>query len=97
MKNQQQHQQSVSISLTTTNPGNRRPTVNSPQSHTANQETYNSSNITSPAPWSSTTEMFEGRESGNFPPDDRMFDIYGYNASRGDVLDFEPHRGMRMM
>ncbi|XP_073272018.1 N6-adenosine-methyltransferase non-catalytic subunit MTB-like [Primulina huaijiensis] len=101
MKNQQQQQQSVSISLTTTNPGNRRPTVNSPQNHIANQETYSSSNIMSPAPRNSTTEMFRGRESGHFPPDDGMFDIYGYNASygagRGDVFDFESHRGMNMM
>ncbi|XP_073297528.1 N6-adenosine-methyltransferase non-catalytic subunit MTB-like [Primulina huaijiensis] len=60
MKNQQQQQQSVSISLTTTNSGNRRPNGTSQQNHTGNQETYNSSNIMSSAPWGSTTETFKG-------------------------------------
>ncbi|KZV24263.1 methyltransferase-like protein 1 [Dorcoceras hygrometricum] len=100
MKNQQQ-QQSVSISLTNTNSGNRRTTGNSPQNHTVNQETYNSSNVMTPPPWGSTMETFKGRESGHFPSDDRVFDIYGYNAAygagHGDVLEFESHRGMNIM
>ncbi|KAK6137927.1 hypothetical protein DH2020_028340 [Rehmannia glutinosa] len=100
MKNQQQlqQQQSASISLTTVNSSNKRP-GNSPQNHNApnlNQEA-SGSNIPSPAPW----ETFKGRESGHLPSDERMFDMYGYNAPfgplAGDFLDYESHRGMNML
>ncbi|KAA8533696.1 hypothetical protein F0562_031213 [Nyssa sinensis] len=55
MKNQQQlqQQQSASLSLTTANSTNKRPTGNSPQNHTAlslNQE-VSSSNFSTSAPW----------------------------------------------
>lgn len=105
MKNQQQlqQQQSASISLTTANSSSKRPTGNSPQNQQApnlNQEA-SSSNILSPAPWGSPMETFKGREGGHLPSDDRMFDMYGYNApfgpATGDFLDYESHRGMNML
>ncbi|KAG8380523.1 hypothetical protein BUALT_Bualt06G0024500 [Buddleja alternifolia] len=47
-----------------------------------------SSNIPSPAPWMGTS-------------DDRMFGMYGYNASFvpsiGDVLDYESNRRVNML
>ncbi|KAI3458959.1 hypothetical protein Pfo_015622 [Paulownia fortunei] len=105
MKNQQQmqQQQSTSISLTTANATNKRPTGNSPQSQNVpylNQDA-SSSNIPSPAPWASPMETFKGREGGHLPSDDHMFDMYGYNASfgraNGEFLDYESHRGMNML
>ncbi|KAL0403489.1 UNVERIFIED_CONTAM: N6-adenosine-methyltransferase non-catalytic subunit MTB [Sesamum radiatum] len=105
MKNQQQmqQQQSASISLTTANSSNKRPTGNSPQNHNApnlNQEA-SSSNIPSPAPWASPMEAFKGREGGHLPSDGQMYDMYGYNAQfgppTGDFLDYESHRGMNML
>lgn len=102
MKNQQQmQQQSTSISLTTANSSSKRPTGNSPQNHNpqnANQEA-SSSNISNQGPWASPMEGFRGRESGQMT-DDRILDMYGYNASFGQVnpefLDYEPHRAMNM-
>lgn len=104
MKNQQQlQQQSSSISLTTGNSSNKRPTANSPQNHNGpnmNQEA-SSSNISTTAPWGSPMEGFKGREGGLMPPDDRMFDMYGYNASFGqgnaDFLDYESQRAVNML
>ncbi|KAL2249267.1 methyltransferase-like protein 1 [Sesamum indicum] len=105
MKNQQQmqQQQSASISLTTANSSNKRPTGNSPQNHNApnlNQEA-SSSNIPSPAPWASPMEAFKGREGGHLPSDGQMYDMYGYSAQfgppTGDFLDYESHRGMNML
>ncbi|KAH6763561.1 Methyltransferase MT-A70 family protein [Perilla frutescens var. hirtella] len=100
MKNQQQ---TASISLTTANSSSKRPTGTSPQSQHApnlNQE-GSSSNIPSPAPWASPLETFKGREGGHLPSDDRMFDMYGYNAPfgpvAGDFLDYESHRGMNIL
>ncbi|PIN03364.1 putative N6-adenine methylase involved in transcription regulation [Handroanthus impetiginosus] len=104
MKNQQQlqQQQSASISLTPSNSNSKRP---SPQNHNApilNQEA-SASNIPSPAPWGSPMEAFKGREGGHMmPSDDRMFDMYGYNAaqfgpSAGEFLDYESHGGMNML
>lgn len=95
MKNQQQ--QSASITLTTANSSNKRPTGNSPQNQHApnnqNQEA-SSSNLPSPAPWGSPMEAFKGRDGG-------MFDMYAYNAPfgpvSGDYLDYESHRGMNML
>nr|GLL40422.1 methyltransferase-like protein 1 [Ipomoea trifida] len=102
MKNQQQmQQQSTSISLTTANSSSKRPTANSPQNHNpqnANQEA-SSSNISNQGPWASPMEGFRGRESGQMT-DDRILDMYAYNASFGQVnpefLDYEPHRAMNM-
>lgn len=100
MKNQQQ---TASISLTTANSSSKRPTGTSPQNQHApnlNQEA-SSSNIPSPAPWASPLETFKGREGGHLPPDERMFDMYGYNVpfgpAAGDFLDYESHRGMNML
>ncbi|XP_047970451.1 N6-adenosine-methyltransferase non-catalytic subunit MTB [Salvia hispanica] len=101
MKNQQQ---SASISLTTANSSSKRPTGTSPQNHQApnlNQE-GSSSNLPSPAPWASPLEAFKGREGGgHLPSDERMFDMYGYNAPfgppAGDFIDYESHRGMNML
>nr|XP_027111524.1 N6-adenosine-methyltransferase non-catalytic subunit MTB-like [Coffea arabica] len=104
MKNQQQlQQQSSSISLTTGNSSNKRPAGNSPQNHNAqnmNQEA-SSSNISTPAPWGSPMEGFKGREGGLMAPDDRIFDMYGYNASFGqsnaEFLDYESQRSMNLL
>lgn len=82
MKNQQQ---TASISLTTANSSSKWPTGTSPQNQHApnlNQEA-SSSNIPSPAPWASPLETFKGREGGHLPPDERMFDMYGYNVPFG--------------
>ncbi|KZV37387.1 methyltransferase-like protein 1 [Dorcoceras hygrometricum] len=100
MKNQPQ-QSSVSISLTNINTGNRWPTPGmSPQNHNTNQDIY-SSNVQSAAPWSSSMEMFKGREVGHLASEDKAFDMYGYNppfaTSNGSFLDSESHRGMNMM
>lgn len=46
-------------------------------------------------------EAFKGREGGHMPTDERMFDMYAYNApfgpGTGDYLDYESHRGMNML
>ncbi|KAK9292672.1 hypothetical protein L1049_020650 [Liquidambar formosana] len=86
MKNQQQlqQQQSTSISLTA-NSSNKRPTGNSPQNLNVlslNQEASSSTSST-PAPWASPMEGFKGLEGGSMASDDKVFDIYGYNASSG--------------
>ena len=102
MKNQQQQQQSVSISLTTANSSNRRPAGNySPQNPSTfglNQEAT-SSNPSTPAPWaSSPMEGYRGREGGNMPSEDKVFDVYGYNGqANADYLDFESHRPMNLL
>ncbi|KAL3523481.1 hypothetical protein ACH5RR_016315 [Cinchona calisaya] len=104
MKNQQQlQQQSSSISLTTGNSSNKRPTGNSPQNHNTtnmNQEA-SSSNISTPAHWGSPMEGFKGREGGLMAPDDRMFDMYAYNApfgqSNAEFLDYESQRAINML
>ncbi|XP_075083957.1 N6-adenosine-methyltransferase non-catalytic subunit MTB-like [Nicotiana tabacum] len=84
MKNQQQmQQQSASISLTTTNSSNKRAAGNTDQnnnSQNVNQEA-SSSNVSNPGPWVSQMESFQGRESGHMISDDRLFDMYGYNAA----------------
>ncbi|XP_057952224.1 N6-adenosine-methyltransferase non-catalytic subunit MTB [Malania oleifera] len=102
MKNQQQIQQSSSISLTTANSTNKRP-GNSPQNPTAlslNQEA-SSSNPSTPAPWASPLEGSKGREGSNFASDDRVYDIPGYNPPcglpNGDYIDFDSHRTINLM
>ncbi|KAI5570036.1 hypothetical protein BDE02_12G119200 [Populus trichocarpa] len=99
MKNQQQ--QSVSISLTAANSSNRRPAGNSPQNPSTfslNQEA-SSANPSTPAPWaSSPMEGCRGREGGNMPSEDKVFDMYGYSGqANGDYLDFESHRPMNLL
>ncbi|XP_075496992.1 uncharacterized protein LOC142533942 [Primulina tabacum] len=93
MKNQQQ-QSSASITSTNINSGNIWPTGMSPQNHNTNQEIYGS-NVQSAAPWSSTMEMFKGREVGHLPSEDKAFDMSGYNKSlgtrNGNLLDSEFH------
>ena len=99
MKNQQQmQQQTVSISLTAANSSSRRPAGNSPQNPSTfslNQEA-SSANPSTPAPWaSSPMEGCRGREGGNMPSEDKVFDMYGYSGqANGDYLDFESHRPM---
>ncbi|KAA8539940.1 hypothetical protein F0562_026632 [Nyssa sinensis] len=95
MKNQQQ--QSTSISLTTANSTNRRPSGNSPQNPnvlTLNQEPSSSIPTTS-APWAPPLEGFKGREGGNMGSDDRVFDMYGYNVAcgqtNGDYVNYGSH------
>ncbi|EEF49075.1 conserved hypothetical protein [Ricinus communis] len=101
MKNQQQ-QQSTSISLTTAISSNRRTAGNSPHNPSnftlsLNQEA-SSSNPSTPAPWASPMEGFRGREGGNMPSDDKLFDMYGYSGqANGDYLDFESHRPMNVL
>ncbi|XP_059317441.1 N6-adenosine-methyltransferase non-catalytic subunit MTB-like isoform X1 [Lycium ferocissimum] len=85
MKNQQQMQhQSASISMTTANSSNKRPAGNSPQnnnnSQNVNQEA-SSSNISNQGPWVPPMENFPGREDGHMISDNRLFDMYGYNAA----------------
>lgn len=99
MKNQQQQQQSASISLTTANSSSRRTAGNSPQNPSTflNQEA-SSSNPSTPAPWASPMEGFRGRESGNMPLEDKLFDMYGYGGQpNGEYLDFESHRPMNLL
>lgn len=102
MKNQQQlQQQSSSISLTG-NSSNRRPTGNSPQHNsTPNMNQEASSSIVIPSPWASPMEGFKGREGGLMPSDDRIFDMYSYNASFGpsnaEYLDYESQRAINML
>ncbi|XP_050225761.1 N6-adenosine-methyltransferase non-catalytic subunit MTB [Mercurialis annua] len=101
MKNQQQ-QQSASISLTTASSSNRRTAGNSPQnpntmSVALNQEA-SSSNPSTPAPWAPPMEGIRGREGGNMPAEDKVFDMYGYGGpANGDYLDFESHRAMNLL
>ena len=99
IKNQQQMQQSTSISLTS-NSSNRRPAGNSPQNPTVlslNQEA-SSPNSSTPAPWASSMEAFRGREGINMSSDDRMFDMYAFGGqTNGDYLDFESHRPLNLM
>ncbi|PHT49190.1 N6-adenosine-methyltransferase subunit METTL14 [Capsicum baccatum] len=80
MKNQQQMQHQ---SMTTANSSNKRPAGNSPQnnnnSQNVNQEA-SSSNIPNSGPWVSPMENFPGREDGHMISDNRLFDMYGYNA-----------------
>ncbi|KAG9144645.1 hypothetical protein Leryth_020932 [Lithospermum erythrorhizon] len=83
MKNQQQmqQQQSASISLTTATSSNKR-TGNSPQNYNApnlNQEA-SSSNMSTPGPWASPMDNFQGRDRGRMASEDRSFDMYGYNS-----------------
>lgn len=61
-----------------------------------NQEA--SSNPSNQAPWASPMEGgFKGRE-GNFPSDDKIFDMYGYGGRvNGEFLDFESHRQMNFL
>ncbi|KAF2312247.1 hypothetical protein GH714_028745 [Hevea brasiliensis] len=100
MKNQQQQQQSTSISLTTANSSSRRAAGNSPQNPSTfslNQETSNS-NPSTPAAWASPMEGFRGRESGNMPLEDKLFDMYGYaGQANGEYLDFESQRPMNLL
>ncbi|XP_075081344.1 N6-adenosine-methyltransferase non-catalytic subunit MTB isoform X1 [Nicotiana tabacum] len=102
MKNQQQmQQQSASISLTA-NSSNKRAVGNSPHGHNAqnmNQEASSSN----PGPWASPMDSFKGRESGtHMIPDDRVFDMFGYNNAafgqpNAEYLDYESHRGMNIL
>ncbi|KAH0671434.1 hypothetical protein KY290_025868 [Solanum tuberosum] len=82
MKNQQH--QSASISMTTNNSSNKRATGNSPQNNTnsqnVNQETSSSNNPNS-GPWAPPMEIFPGRDDGHMISDNRLFDMYGYNAA----------------
>nr|QTZ19467.1 methyltransferase 1 [Bixa orellana] len=102
IKNQQQmqQQQSASISLTTANSSNRRPgTPQNPGALGMNQEA-SGSNPSTPAPWASSPMEggFRGREGANMPPDDRMFDMYGYAGQPNvDYLDFDSHRSMNLL
>ncbi|KAL2473590.1 Methyltransferase-like protein 1 [Forsythia ovata] len=106
MKNQlqMQQQQSASITLTTANSSNKRTTGNSPQNHNApnlNQEA-SSSNVSTPGPWASPIQTFKGREGGYMGSDDRVLDVYGYNAppfgpASGDFSDYESQRGLNML
>ncbi|PSS33398.1 Methyltransferase-like protein [Actinidia chinensis var. chinensis] len=103
MKNQQQLQQSASISLTTANSSNKLQMGNSPQNPNAlnlNQEA-SSSNFSTPSPWVSPMESFKGRDGGNISTDDRLFDVYGYNPSiglpNGDYRDYEAQRTMGLL
>lgn len=102
-KNQQQ--QSTSLSLTTTNPANKRPAVNSPQNPTIvplglNQEA-SGSNPPTPVPWASPMGIMKGMDAGTSGADDKFLDGYGFNAScgqtSGDHLDFEPHRAVNLL
>ena len=115
MKNQQQQQQSsasITLSLTTANPSNKRPAGNSPQNPNVllsmNQEASSSSNPSTPAAWASPMDAFKGgREAagGNMASDDMVFDIYGggggglgYNASCGPITgDYLDFEGHRGM
>ncbi|CAA2957392.1 methyltransferase 1 [Olea europaea subsp. europaea] len=106
MKNQlqMQQQQSASITLTAANPSNKKTSGNSPQNHNApnlNQEASNS-NVSTPGPWASPIQTFKGREGGYTGSDDRVFDVYGYNAppfgpANGDLSDYDTQRGMNML
>eukprot|EP00262_Sarcandra_glabra_P010535 TRINITY_DN25826_c0_g1_i1.p1 TRINITY_DN25826_c0_g1~~TRINITY_DN25826_c0_g1_i1.p1 ORF type:complete len:1252 (+),score=302.25 TRINITY_DN25826_c0_g1_i1:237-3992(+) len=106
-KNQLQQQQPTPISQTTSNPTNKRPTVNSPQNLSAipvlgsNQEAPGS-NPPTPVPWASSMGGAKGPEIGNASSDDKIFDGYGFNIAScaqasGDHVDFEPHRAVNML
>lgn len=82
MKNQQH--QSSSISMTTNNTSNKRATGNSPQNNTNSQnpiQETSSSNNPNSGPWAPPMEIFPGREDGHMISDNRLFDMYGYNAA----------------
>ncbi|CAN0891743.1 N6-adenosine-methyltransferase non-catalytic subunit MTB [Linum grandiflorum] len=114
MKNQQQLQ-TASISLTTANSSGRRPTTttttaNSPQnpfvvSQDAASSTPNASSSTpAPPPWAAvgpTPAPLNSSNNGTAPPpDDKVFEMYGYNNNVAPPLpsnDFEPHRPMNLL
>ncbi|KAF5731178.1 methyltransferase-like protein 1-like [Tripterygium wilfordii] len=99
MKNQQQLQQQQSAAITLTTPS-RRAGGNSPQNPGAlslNQEASSSCPST-PAPWVSPMEGFRGREAGNMPSEDKVFDMHGYGGQTGgDYVDFESHRPSNLL
>ncbi|XP_042512210.1 N6-adenosine-methyltransferase non-catalytic subunit MTB-like [Macadamia integrifolia] len=82
-KNQQQ--QSTSLTQTTANSANKRPSGNSPQNPAAlglNQEA-SSSNPQTSTPWASPVGSLKGLDAGNVALEDKYFDNYGYIASLG--------------
>ncbi|XP_044468408.1 N6-adenosine-methyltransferase non-catalytic subunit MTB-like [Mangifera indica] len=100
MKNQQQQQQSTSISVATSIPSGRRAAGNSPQNPGGlglNLEA-SSSNPSTPVPWASPMEGFQGRDIGNMPSEDKYFDLYGYTGqANGDYPDFESQRPLNLL
>lgn len=61
-----------------------------------NQEA-SSSNPSMSAPWASPREGFRGRDGGNMPLEDRIYDVYGYGGqTNGEYLDFESQRPMNI-
>ncbi|KAL1828047.1 hypothetical protein ACET3Z_006459 [Daucus carota] len=105
MKNQLQMQQqhSNSITLTSANSGNKRP-GNMPQMYNGpgmSEEASNSFNNPPQMPWPPQMEGFRGGDVGVMGSEDKVFDMYGYNAPfvqpPGDYPDYESHRSMNML
>ncbi|KAF6157711.1 hypothetical protein GIB67_037284 [Kingdonia uniflora] len=87
-KNQQQSAV-ISLSQTTVNSTNRRPAGTSPNAIVVSQEASGSTPST-PAHWTPPVGASKGSDAVTVVPDEKLFDGFGYNTSRGQSSGEHP-------